>query len=304
MIKRDNIVSVIGGSGFLGTAIVKQLAKMGVTVKVGCRHPARAGHLKTCGAVGQVMPVSCDIKSEKSLEEFIAGSDYVINLVGLLYSKGRQNFQLCHREGAKNMAKIAKKHGVKRLIHISALGVDKATDSEYATTKLAAEQEISKAFPNATIVRPSVVFGPDDNFINMFAKITKFSPIFPLINNGKTKLQPVYVDDVAQLVAACLLDESSAGKTLEVAGPEVYTLKQLIEYILKITKRKRLLVAMPNFIANIQGFVAERLPKPPLTRDQIRLLKYDNVLTSENALLDYGINPTSMESVVPRYLLK
>lgn len=303
MIKRGNIVSVIGGSGFLGKAVIKHLAKLGVTVKVACRNPNRAAELKICGAVGQIALIKCDIRNEQELESIIAGSDAVINLVGLLFSKGEQNFHNCHLKGAVNVANLCNKHKVKSLVHISALGVDKASGSSYAATKFAAEKEIQKIFPSSIIIRPSVIFGPDDNFINMFAMITKLSPVFPLIGGGKTKFQPVYVEDVAKLVIVAMNEKSAEGKILEVGGPKVYTMKEIIEFILKTTKRKRLLFALPDTIASIQAFVFERFPKPPLTRDQLKLLKYDNVVTTKNALVEYELPLTSMESVVPNYIV-
>jgi NADH dehydrogenase len=301
----QQVITVIGGTGFLGRYIVKLLAGAGYTVRVISRNPNAALHLKTAGDVGQVVLVSGNLGKPESLADKLKGSHAVINLVGILYESGSQRFSGLHTKGPETLAKLAKQAGVKRFIQISSLGIDKAVASRYAQSKLQGEKSLQAIFPEATILRPSVVFGPEDNFFNQFACMASLAPALPLIGGGKTRFQPVYVGDVARAVLACLRQDSTQGHTYELAGPQVYTFRQILQYIMNTIGKRRFLLPLPFPVASAMGAVAQWLPKPPLTLDQVRLLKYDNV-ASANALgfAQLGISPTAVEVIVPQYLLR
>lgn len=302
MIKKNSIVTILGGSGFLGNYVAKRLVNLGVRVQLISRNATlKALDTKVAGSVGQVAVIDCDIKNATKLEKYIKNSDYVVNLVGVLYSRGKQSFDSLHSKAPAKIAELCAKHGVKGFVQVSAIGVDKS-GSEYAKTKLAGEKSIVAAYPNVVIVRPSIMFGAEDNFINMFNELSKLSPVMPLIGGGVTKFQPVYVDDVAHCIVACLQDQSSAGKVYELGGPKQYTFKEILQYIMKVGHRQRIMVSVPFWIAKIKAFFLQFLPKPLLTPDQVESLKYDNVLTGSNGLVELGIEPTPMESVVPRYI--
>jgi uncharacterized protein YbjT (DUF2867 family) len=300
----NSIVTVLGGNGFVGQHIVREIAKTGAIIKVVGRYASDAKHLSTAGYVGQIAFMNLDLNNEKNLENVIKRSDVVINTLGLLYQRKKQNFENIHVKLAKNIARLCTEYGVKRFIHISALGIDKAVDSRYAKTKLAGETAIDQYYQSAIIIRPSVIFGAEDNFINMFSFIARISPFIPLIGGGKTKFQPVYVQDVAKAVVNCLSMEANevCGKTFELGGPKIYTLKEIIELILKITKRKRILVNVPFALAKVKAWFLEWLPKPLLTRDQVTLLKYNNILHGTNGLKSLKVNPTQLETILPMYL--
>lgn len=304
-LKRGVVVTVIGGSGFLGNYVVRELAKTGVTIKVVSRDPDKASQLRVCGAVGQIGFVKADIGNINQLEQAIKGSDAVINLVGILYSKGKHNFKNMHVIAAENIAKLCHSNGVKRLVHVSALGIERAYHtSQYAKTKLDGEKALLQHFNQATIIRPSVIFGAEDNFINLFNWMAKISPILPLIGGGRTKFQPIFVGDVAKAIALCLQADFHAvcGKTLELGGPTVYTFREIIEIILATGHRKRFLIPIPICLAKIKAFFLELMPNPLLTRDQIELLKYDNIVFGKNGLTTLGIIPTHLESVLETYI--
>lgn len=303
MIKKNSIVTIIGGSGFLGTYVARRFAALGVRVQVLSRNATRkAMDLKVAGAVGQVAIIDCDAKNYKKLEQYIKQSDYVVNLVGLLFSRGSQNFKAMHNELPAKIAEMCAAHGIKGLVQISALGVDKSS-SQYAKTKLQGEKAVLSAFKNAVILRPSVMFGAEDSFINMFNDISKISPVLPLIGGGHTKFQPVYVDDVANAIVRCVEDISStAGKIYELGGPKKYAFKEILEYILKTTHRNRVLVPVPFWAAKIKAFFLQFLPKPLLTPDQVESLRYDNVVSDKNGFEALSIKPTPMEAIVPTYI--
>lgn len=298
------VVTIIGGTGFIGRYVVKALASAGYTLRIISRHPDGALHLKTAGSVGQIVLTSGDITKPSSLAGQMEGSSAVVNLVGILFQSGNQTFMRVHTKGAAKLAQLAKEAGVPRLVHISALGIEKSqATSKYARSKLRGEQAILEAFPEATILRPSVVFGPEDNFFNMFAGMAGISPALPLFGGGRTRFQPVYAGDVARAVATCVQAPATAGHTYELGGPKIYTFREILEYIMQLTGRQRLLVPIPFSIASLMGLIGEILPTPPLTRDQVRLLKYDNVVhpSSEN-FSHLGISPTAVEMIVPEYL--
>lgn len=303
----ETTVTIFGGTGFLGKQIVRELANLGMRIKVATRFPESAFDLRPCGVVGQVVPVACDYKDPMSINNAIQGSDYVINCIGLLYERHRNDFKRAHVQIPDRIARKCARNNVKRFIHISALGVDQSK-SRYAQTKLEGEKAIKNNYKNVTILRPSVIFGPDDGFFNMFARMAKIFPALPLIGGGKTKFQPVFVGDVADaVVKAITLPESTKdnplGKTYEIGGPEVINFKEIYERLFDHIGIKRVLIPMPWLIARIQGAVLSLLPKPPLTGDQVISLKTDNVV-SEKALKleDLGITATAMQLILPDYL--
>ncbi len=300
---KQTVITLLGGSGFLGTYIVKELVKTGALIKVVSRNPDDAWEAKTAGAVGQIGLVQANIRDKASIQHAIADSDIVINLIGIRQEHGKQNFPAVHAQGAEFVAKAAKEAGVKKFIHISALGVDRTPQSKYARTKLNGEKAVAAVFPDATILRPSAVFGPEDNFFNFFARLSKFMPFLPLIGGGKTRFQPVYVNDIAKAVRAVVERADTRGKIYELGGPKTYTLKEIFSYILKLTRRKRCLLPVPFPFASVQATFLELIPQAPLTRDQVSLLKSDNVV-SEKAwtFKDLGITPTALEAVVPSYI--
>lgn len=297
------LVTVFGGSGFIGRYVVRNLAQAGWQVRVAVRRPDEALFLKTAGDVGQVTPVAANIRDEKSVAAAVSGADAVINLVGILYEGGRQKFDSVQGAGAKRLAMAARAAGAKRFIQISAIGADPHSNSGYARSKADGEQGVASSFPGATILRPSIVFGPEDDFFNRFAKMAMLSPALPLIGGGHTKFQPVYVGDVAAAVATALDDPTTAGKTYELAGPRIYTFRELLTLMLREIGRSRALIPLPFALATVQAAFLQVLPVPPLTVDQVRMLKRDNVASAQvPGLKDLGLNATAVEVVLPTYL--
>jgi NADH dehydrogenase len=304
---QQDIITIIGGTGFLGRYVVRQLAKAGYTVRVISRNPNApdAQALKTSGDVGQIVLTGGNLADPQSLTGKIEGSHAVINLVGILYESGSQRFARLHAQGAEKLAQMAKNAGVKRFIHVSSLGVDKAHGSSYANSKMLGEKAVMAACPNATILRPSVVFGAEDNFFNQFAGMASLLPALPLIGGGGTKFQPVYAGDVAQAVEACLANDATAGRIFELGGPKTYTFRELLTYIMQTIHKERALVNVPFSVASALGTVLQHLPNPKLTRDQVQLLRYDNVVSPDALKLeDLGITPTAIETIVPTYLAR
>jgi len=305
------IVTVFGGAGFVGRYVVAALARAGARVRVACRRPEDGHRLKPMGDVGQVTTVAANIRIDASVQAAVAGSDTVINLVGILFERGRQTFRAVHTDGAGRIARLAAAAGVGRLIHVSAIGAENSSESLYGRTKAAGEASVRAAFPTATIVRPSIVFGPEDDFFNRFAGLARVAPVLPLIGGGHTKFQPVYVADVADAVMAITArgaagsENTVAGKTFELGGPRTYSFAELLEAVLAETGRRCLLVPVPFAMAMINGFFLEALPIPPLTRDQVRLLRRDNVVAPDaRGLGDLGISPTALENILPGYLAR
>jgi NADH dehydrogenase len=296
-------VTILGATGFIGRYIVRDLASHGAVIAACCRHASSAGFLRPMGDVGQIGTFSADFTDERALAAVIAGADTVVNTVGILYERGKQRFDLVHRQGPGQVAALAKSAGVKRFVHFSALGADTGSRSAYGRSKAEGEAAVRAAFPGATILRPSLVFGPEDEFFNRFAAMARFAPALPLIGGGATKFQPIYVGDVAAAVAAVLERDDTEGKTYDLAGPAVFTLKQLFELILHITGRKRLLLPVPFGIASLKALFLELAPKPLLTRDQVRMLRHDSVAApGAPGLAELGITPTALELVLPSYL--
>ncbi|HET8728134.1 MAG TPA: complex I NDUFA9 subunit family protein [Alphaproteobacteria bacterium] len=299
----SKVATVFGGSGFIGRYVVRELASRGWRVRVATRDPGRALFLKPMGAVGQIVPIFANIRDDASVTAAVAGADYIVNLVGVLYEKGKATFAATHLEGARRIARAAAEAGCERVIHISAVGASPSSDSLYARTKAAGEQAVLNAFAEATILRPSVVFGPEDGFFNRFASIARLSPFLPLIGGGQTRFQPVYVGDVADAVMACLDRPETKGRTYELGGPKVYTFKELMELLLREINRRRILLPVPWSVAEVQGSILGALPKPLLTRDQVSQLRHDNVVTrGAQGLQALGITPTAVEIILPTYM--
>jgi NADH dehydrogenase len=297
------LVTVFGGSGFIGRHLVQRLAQRGWLVRVAVRHPRQAQFLKPLGDVGQITPVPAALQDEASLRAAVAGADAVVNLVGLLYEKGRQSFDKVHVEGARMAAEAARAAGARDFVQISAIGAAADAEADYARSKAAGEAAVRKVFPDAVVMRPSIVFGPEDGFFNRFAVMARLSPALPLIGGGHTRFQPVYVGDVAAAIATALDTLACRGQTYELGGPQVYSFKELMELLLAAIGRRRLLLPLPFALAELQGAVLELLPVPPLTRDQVRLLRHDNVVTAgAPGLAELGITPTSVEVIIPTYL--
>lgn len=296
-------VTVLGGAGFLGRYIVKRLAERGTVVAVVSRHASEAGYLKPMGDVGQIALVETGLADERRLAASMASADAVICSVGILYERGRQRFDLVHHQGPARAARLAKAAGAKRFVHISAIGADPNSPSAYARSKAAGEAAIRAAFPEATILRPSILFGPEDDFFNRFAALARYLPALPLIGGGHTRFQPVYVGDVADAVIAALDRPEAAGQTYEIGGPKIYSFKELMEIMLREIQRRRALISLPSSLAMLEAAFLEWLPEPPLTRDQVKLLARDNVVApGQHGLFDLGITPTALEPVLPTYL--
>ncbi len=294
---------IFGGTGFIGRQIVRELAKRGVTIKVATRVPERAYFLRPAGVVGQVVPVQCDYNDADSIKSAVQGCDYVVNCVGLLYEKkGKQSFQHAHVDVPARIATACAKNTIKAFVHVSALGVEDS-QAKYAQTKLEGEKAVQANFPKATILRPSVVFGEGDDFFNKFAEMARYAPALPLIGGGETKFQPVFVGDVADAAIQCLEDSATQGKVYHLGGPEKVTFKEIYERLFEYTGRKRLLVTLSYPIAKVQARLLSLLPVPPLTMDQVELLKSDNVV-ADGAIgfADLDIEPTGMDVVLPHYL--
>ena len=297
------LVTVFGASGFIGRNIVRELAKRGARVNAICRDAERAKFLKPMGVVGQVVPIRADVTDPSSIAKVVEGSDAVVNLVGILHASGKNSFEAVQATAPGLIAKAAAEAGATHMVHVSAIGADANSPSVYARTKAIGEAAVRDAFPTATILRPSIVFGPNDDFFNRFGRMAVFAPALPLVGGGATKFQPVYVDDVADAAMAALEQPDAAGKTYELGGPRVASFKDLLQMMLTMIKRNRKLIPIPFWAATLQASILERLPSPLLTRDQVQLLKSDNVVANEAlTLADLGIEATAMEAVLPSYL--
>ncbi len=299
------LVTVFGGSGFAGRYVVEALARTGARVRVATRLPDRAIYLKPLGDVGQVVPVAANVRDDASVKAAVAGADTVINLTGILNQRGRQTFDAVHVDGAGRIANAAREAGAGRLVHFSALGADETSAAAYSRSKALGEAMVRAAFPSATIMRPGVMFGSEDRFFNLFAGLARLSPVLPLIGGGKARFQPVHVCDVAGAVMAALRDPATGGALFELGGPSVYSFRELLEMLLGVVGRRRLLVPVPVWMAVMDAWFLEFLPVPPLTRDQVRMLQIDNVVSDGAAgLAELGIQPTAAEIILPTYLAR
>ena len=303
----EGLATVIGGSGFLGRHIVRALARKGMRVRVAVRRPDLAGHLQPLGGVGQIHAVQANLRYPATIQAACEDADTVINLVGLLYESGKQTFHKVHEFGARVTGRAAAEAGAQHVVHLSAIGADPDSPAEYGRTKAAGEAEIRNGYPDATIMRPSIVFGPEDNFFNLFASLVPMAPALPLIGWGQTRFQPVFVGDVAAAVCAALAGDGAKGKTYELGGPEVMTFEEVLKFILKTIERDRMLVPLPFGAAKVMAAFTGLLPKPLLTMDQVKMLEADNVVSEAAAaagltLEGLGITPQAVEGIVPDYL--
>ena len=301
------LVTVFGGSGFVGTQAVRALARRGWRVRVAVRKPALAQDLRILGDVGQIQPVRCDISSPTDVAAALQGADAAVNLVGILFETPGRGFEKAHVEGSRNVAEACVAAGVDRLVQMSAIGADTHAEGEYGRSKGEAEAAVRAIKPDAVILRPSIVFGNGDGFLNRFASMATMSPALPLIGGGVTKFQPVWVGDVAEAIARSVVYTDAAGRTFELGGPEVWSFKQILEYILRETGRRRLLAPLPFFAASAIGSLAEITAvlgiAPVLTRDQVVMLKTDNVVAPDaEGLSALGIEATGLEAIAPSYL--
>jgi len=294
---------MFGGSGFLGRRVVARLVDGGAHVRIAVRHPERARFLEELGDAGQVSCVAADVWDEASVAGAIGESASVINCVGHYLEKGGASFDAVHGQGALHVARQARAAGVGRLVHISGIGADAASASPYVRARAAGEWLVAEAFPGATILRPSVIFGPEDKFFNMLAGVARVAPVLALFGSGATRLQPVFVDDVAEACARVLADPATAGRTYELGGPEVLTYRQVLSLVLRWTGRRRLLVPVPFALWEVLAALAALLPTPPLTRDQITLMRDDNVVADEAlSFQDLGMRAKAVADVVPGYI--
>jgi NADH dehydrogenase len=304
------LVTVFGGSGFVGRHVVRALAKRGFRIRVAVRRPDLAGFLQPLGNVGQISFVQANLRYRKSVDAAVHGSDHVVNCVGILFEAGRNTFDSVQDFGARAVAEAARGAGA-TLTHVSAIGADANGQSLYARSKGRAEKAILETVPEAVILRPSIVFGPEDGFFNKFAEMARFSPVLPLVGGGNTAFQPVYVTDVAEAVAKAVEGKVARGRIYEIGGPDVLTFKNCLEILLKTIDRKRTLLPIPFRIASMIGSVASMVPliTPPLTVDQVTLLKSDNIVSEKaqaegRTLQAFGIEPTAVEAVLPSYVVR
>jgi uncharacterized protein YbjT (DUF2867 family) len=309
---QSEIVTVFGGSGFVGKYVVRALCRAGKRVRVAMRRPHLGHELRVMGDVGQVQLVQANVRNRESVARAVEGADAVINLVAILFEKGKQTFEDTVATGGAIVAEEAARAGASRFVHVSAIGADASSKSAYGRAKGIAEAAVLKAFPTATILRPSIIFGPEDNFFNQFAAMARMTPALPLIGGGQTRFQPVYVDDVADAVVASLSRDDTGGKTYELGGPGIFTFEQILRHIVKEIDRPRLFAVLPYFIATPMGAVMNAVFKfvpwagPPLTADQVEMLKSDNVVSDGAAgFKELGVAAIeSVELITPTYLYR
>ena len=306
----QGLVTVFGGTGFVGAQVVRALARSGARVRVAVRNPGRGYRLRMLGDVGQIQIVEANLRNEASIARALEGAEACVNLTGVLYSSARQTFHAVHVEGAAAVARAARARKISRYVHMSALGADPASSSEYARTKAQGEQAVRDLLPGAVIIRPSIVFGAEDDFFNRFGSLATFSPVLPLIGGGETRFQPIYVADVAAAIARAIADPDCAGQTYELGGPGIHSFRSLMEMVCAVTYRRRALVTVPWAAAGLIGAVGDLqawvkggiglVPAPVLTRDQVELLKTDNVVSEGAAgLAALGVSATALEPILP-----
>jgi uncharacterized protein YbjT (DUF2867 family) len=306
----NEIVTIFGGSGFVGRHAVRALAKDGYRIRAACRRPDLAGFLQPMGDVGQIQPIQANLRFPDSVRKAVAGAHVVINAVGLLASSGRQTFKAVHVDGARAAARAAREAGARCFIHISAIGASASSPARYAQTKAAGEAAVLEEFPGAIILRPSIVFGPEDGFFNRFAAMARISPLLPLIGGGRTRFQPVFVGDVAAAIVKAADGAAMPGTVYELGGPEVLSFRELLERTLEYAGRKRGFLSLPFWLAKLQALLTWPLPNSlrPLTVDQVRLLQTDNVVSAAalkegRTLAGLGVaTPQSIGAIVPAYL--
>ncbi len=302
----ETLVTVFGGSGFLGRHVVRALANRGYRIRVAVRQPELCGFLRPMGRVGQINTVQANLRYPQSIAAALRDADIAVNLVGILFERGAQRFDAVQAAGAEAVALAAKSAGA-RLVHVSAIGADVNSPSRYARSKAEGERRVLAAQPTATIMRPSIVFGPEDDFFNRFAALARIAPALPLVGGGYTRFQPVFVGDVSQAIAKAVDGETKPATIYELGGPDVRTFRELMEFVLATIGRRRLLVPVPFDLMKLQAAFAQFLPKPPITPDQVEMLKSDNVVSAEarsegRTLEALGILPETISAIVPGYL--
>lgn len=311
----QGLVTVFGGTGFVGRQVVRALAKKGLRVRVAARNAGRGYRLRMLGDVGQIEVVQANVRIPSSVQRALQGAEACVNLVGIGYEMGRQRFQSVHAMGAKTVADAARAAGVKTFVQMSAIGADAGSESKYARTKADGEANVRAVFPDAVIIRPSLIFGQEDTILNMAGFLASVSPVLPVVGGEGPKLQPVWVGDVAAAIASAVTDPAAAGRTFELGGPEVLTLRELLAFILKETGRHRFLLPLPyplasavgmagDFMAILRGLVG-LVPAPPLTTDYVEMLKHDNIVgVGAPGLADLGVTPAALEAIAPTYLYR
>jgi len=305
MQNNQKIIAIFGAGGFLGQHLMRQLTKLDYRIKVATRNPYLKGYLKPLGSPGQIELFKTNIFDTENVKKVLKNCDLVINLVGILYETKKQKFDQIHSQFPYLLSNLCNEMGIKNLIHLSALGVREKHISKYAQSKFQGEKNIQDTFKPSVILRPSIVFGPEDKFFNTFASIAQFSPFLPLIGGGKTKFAPIYVADVAKAIVKVLELNNSEPKIYELGGPENYSFKELMEILLKEIKKKRFLIPIPFGFAKFQSYFLQMLPNPLLTPDQVELLKYNNIISGAHPTLkELGITGTSIESILPKYIYR
>jgi NADH dehydrogenase len=301
------LVTVFGGSGFIGRYVVQALVKRGHRVRVAVRRPDLAGHVQPLGSVGQIKAIQANLRYRWSIERAVEGADAVVNLVGILFEAGRQTFDAVQAFGPRAIGEAASAAGIADVVHVSAIGADQPTTIGYLRSKAEGEQGLIEALPEAVIMRPSIVFGPEDHFFNRFAAMARLSPVLPLIGGGRTRFQPVFAGDVGEAIARGIDGTAERGTIYELGGPEILTFRECIERMLAVTRRRRMRLPIPWPVARLMGRIGQHMPGAPLTRDQVRMLQFDNVVSeaakAEGRTLEgLGIVPTALEIVLPTYL--
>ncbi len=298
-------IAIFGGGGFIGKHLMRELTKVGYRVKVATRNPYLKGYLKPLGNPGQIELFKTNIFELEDIKKILRNCDYVINLVGILHQNSKQRFEQLHEKFPFILSKLCNEFDIKNIVHLSALGVNPNHKSEYMRSKLQGEINIGENFKNVKILRPSIVFGPEDKFFNRFASIAQFSPALPLIGGGKTKFSPVYVGDVAKAITSVLKLKDSQKSIYEVGGPEIYSFKELMEILLKEIKKKRILLSVPYRIAKFNSYFLQMLPNPLITPDQVEILKYNNIISGKfPTLKDLEIVPSSIKNILPKYIYR
>ena len=305
MQNNQKIVAIFGAGGFIGKHLMRQLTKLDYRVKVATRNPYLKGYLKPLGGPGQIELFKTNIFKEDEVREVLKNCDFVINLVGILHETRKQKFKEIHGTFPYLLSNLCNEFGIKNLVHVSALGVKEKHPSAYMKSKLDGEKNIQETFKPSVILRPSIVFGPEDKFFNTFASLAQFSPMLPLVGGGKTKFAPIYVGDVAKTIVKALELNNSEPKIYELGGPENYSFKELMEILLTEIKKKRFLITIPYGFAKFQSYFLQMMPNPLLTPDQVELLKHNNIVSGEHPTLnDLGIIGTPIQSILPKYIYR
>ena len=305
MQNNQKIIAIFGAGGFLGKHLMRQITKLDYRVKVATRNPYLKGYLKPLGNPGQIELIKTNIFNIEDVKKVLNNCDYVINLIGILYETKKQKFNQIHSEFPYLLSNLCNEMGIKKLVHVSALGIKDRHISKYMQSKLQGEKNIQEIFGSSVILRPSIIFGPEDKFFNTFASIAQFSPAIPLIGGGKTKFAPIYVGDVAKAITKSLELDNSETKIYELGGPENYSFRELMEILLSEIKKKRFLLNIPFTMAKFQSYFLQFLPKPLLTPDQVDLLKYNNIVSGNHPeLSDLGITGTSIKTILPKYIYR